>query len=348
MNKFLICLLSLVAVATARADHKAGHAGGGFTMNGNIEAGVATSFGGSSTKGFQWLVDNVEMKNGYTISDKTKVKLNHSFAANNGTALTATGRGQDSRSFYSGVNVGAAGGLMYSIREAYIQHQCSDKVTTTVGLFRNVFGMENMWDRYDMPNYYYSRAYGVWQGNGWNYNLGVKFDLYGVEATVFQSANSTTDARTTPGLALRYKFDVAGGDWTLTPVFSAYFGKWFGAPKDMGFSGGAMWKMGTLWTNLEFEFGQTKSIPAGAALAKDWSLIVEPGFDLGVANLSAKWELTSNTAGAGAATSDMNVSVAISKTYDKMRAKLLYAHNNLGGKFTGHANEVRVLFGTDW
>ena len=141
---------------------------------------------------------------------------------------------------------------------------------------------------------------------------------------------------------------MAGGDWTLTPVLSAYLGKWYGAPKDIGFSGGAMWKMGTLWTNFEFEYGQTKNVATGLANAKDWSLIVEPGFDLGVANLSAKWEMTSNTAGAGAGVSDMNVSVAISKSYDKMRTKLLYAHNNLGGKLGGHANEVRLMFGADW
>ncbi len=345
MNKFLVCMLSLVAVATARADHKAGHTGG-FSMTGNFTGGLATSFGGGGTHGFDWLVDNVEMKNGYTISDKTKVHVNHGFSADNGTRV-ATGRAQDSRNFYSGVTI-AAGGLNYQVREAYVQHQCADKVTTSVGLFRNVFGMENMWDRYDMANYYYSRAYGVWQANGWNYNLGIKWDIYGLEAALFQSTNGGGDTRSTPGLAFRYKFDVAGGDWTLTPVLSAYLGKWFGSPKDIAFSGGAMWKMGTLWTNLEFEYGMTKSIPAGTTTAKDWSLIVEPGFDLGVANLSAKWELTSNTAGAAAAVSDMNISVAISKSYDKMNTKLLYAHNNLGGKLGAHNNEVRLLFGAEW
>ncbi len=348
MNKFLICLLSLVAVTTARADHKAGH-GGGLSMGGNFEAGFATSFGGATKSGFDWLVDNVEFKNGYTISDKTKVTVNHGFSAM-GTTTTpvATGRGQDSRNFYSPAQIGAAGiGMVYQVREAYVTHQCADKVTTSVGLFKNVFGMENMWDRYDMANYYYSRAYGVWQGNGWNYNYGMKWDVHGIEAALFQSTNGGGDTRSTPGLALRYKFDVAGGDWTLTPVLSAYLGKWYGAPKDIGFSGGAMWKMGTLWTNLEFEFGQTKTL-AGVATAKDWSLIVEPGFDLGIANLSAKWEMTSNTAGAGAGVSDMNLSVAISKSYDKMRTKLLYAHNNLGGKLGGHANEVRLMFGADW
>lgn len=353
MNKFLVCMLSLVAVATARADHKAGHSGGGFTMSGNIEGGLATAFGGSSTKGFRWIIDNVEMKNGYTVSDKTKVHIAHGFAVNNGAGNTASfaagaaAGSQDSRSYY-GATIGAAAGLMYNVREAYVTHQCADKITTTVGLFRNVFGMENMWDRFDMHTYYYSRAYGVWQANGWNYNLGMKWDIYGLEATLFQSANTTPDTRTTPGIALRYKFDVAGGDWTLTPVISAYLGKWFGAPKDIGFSGGAMWKMGTLWSNLEFEYGQTKSTATGLAVAKDWSLIVEPGFDLGVANVSAKWELTSNTAAAGAATSDMNVSLAVSKAYDKMRAKLLYTHANLGGKLGGHANEIRLLFGAEW
>lgn len=352
MNKYLVSLLSLVAVATAHADHKADHKGG-FSMSGNFEAGLATSFGGSATKGFDWLVDNVEMKNGYTISDKTKVSVTHGFSAfnsaNAAAATQATGRAQDSRNFFSPATIAAAGlGMSYSVREAYITHQCTDKITTSVGLFKNVFGMENMWDRFDMANYYYSRAYRVWQANGWNYNLGMKWNLYGLEATLFQSIASAADIRTTPGVALRYKFDVAGGDWTLTPVLSAYFGKFFGAPKDIGFSGGAMWKMGTLWTNLEFEYGQTKSIPAGATLAKDWSIIVEPGFDLGVANVSAKWEFTSNTVGAAAGVTDMNISAAITKSYDKMRTRLAYIHNNLGGKLGVHSNEVRLLFGAEW
>jgi hypothetical protein len=341
MNKFLVCLFSLVAVATAHADHKPGHTGG-FSMSGSLEGGLSVGFGGSAAGGVDWLVDNVEMQNGYTISDKTKVTVNHGFSAMSATPTGSAGHAQDSVRFFSPATI-AAGGLAYEVREAYVTHQCADKFTTSVGMFRNIFGMENMWDRYDMANYYYSRAYQTWQGLGWNYNLGVKFDIHGLEATLFQSANSATDTRTTPGVAARYKFDISGGDWTLTPVVSAYFGRWYGAPKDIGFSAGAMWKMGTLWANLEFEYGQQKTT-ANVTSSKDWSIIAEPGFDLGFASLSAKWEFTSNTAG----TTDMNLSAGLTKSYDKLRTRLLYTHNNLGGKLGAHANEVRMLFGAEW
>lgn len=347
MNKYLVCVLSLFVVAAARADHKADHKGP-LSMGGSFEGGLATSFGGATTKGSEWLVDNVEMKNGYTVSDKTKVTVIHGFTANNGVATGQTSRGADSRGFFNPMAmIGGAVGLLYGVREAYVTHQCAEKFNTSVGMFRNVFGFENQWDRYDMATYYYSRAYGVWQGNGWNYNLGVKFNIHGLDATVFQSVNGGGDTRSTPGVALRYKFDVSGGDWTLTPVLSAYFGKFFGAPKDMAFSGGATWKMGALWTNASFEWGQAKPT-AGGTGPKDWSIVVEPGFDLGVANFSAKWEFTENTTAAGAKTNDMNLGVALTKSYDKMRTRILYAHNNLGGKFTGHANEIRLLFGAEW
>lgn len=357
MNKYLVCLLSAFAVAAAHADHAPGHKGA-FTMNGSAEGGFAASFGGTLPKGFNFLVDNIELKKAYTVSEKTKVTMSSAFSVNNGTAAGAWGRALDTRSFYSPAVLGAGGTFTYSVREALISHQCGENWTTSIGLFRTPFGMENMWDRFAMHSYHYTASYGIVHGSlggaalgfagGWTYNTGALMNLYGLEWALFTSAVGGGDTRVLPGTALRYKFDVAGGDWTLTPVVSAYLGRFFGGPKDIGASAGAMWKMGTLWANVEFLYGSSKAVTAGASAAKTWSIWVEPGFDLGFANVSAKWEFNEQTTVAAAKTNDMNLSAAISKNYDKLRTRLVYTHANLGGKLGAHGNELRLLVGAEW
>lgn len=359
----LVCVLCVAAATAVAAPKRApkpspppeatpAPAPAQLTTTGHFEAGIAGSFGGSATRGLQWLVDNFELHHGYSISPTTRATLIHGFAANNVSALRATGRAQDSSSFFSPVTLStvaatattAAGGLTYEVREAYLSHQFSEKFTLSMGLFRNPFGLENLIDRYQLPTYYYSRAYGVWQGLGWNYNLGAKFDFFGVEATFFQSLDSSGANR--PSFAFRYKFEKKGEDWSLVPVASVYLGKLFVGPKDVGFSAGVMAKKKLWFANFEWVFGQRSSIPAGTLVSRDWSAILETGFELPAVTLSAKGELTDNRFPTGA--TDINLGVAVTKTFDRLRAKLLYSHVNLRGNLGSHANELRLLFGVDW
>lgn len=358
--KVAVFCLFLSAAAAASAPPKRGPQSDlavaaepvGLTLNGHFEGGIAGSFGGSAVRGLQWLVDNFELQNGYAVSEKTKVTVIHGFAANNASALRATGRAQDSSAYFSPASIStvpattttAAGGLTYTVREAYLWHRFTEKFSLTTGLFRNPFGMENFVDRYDLPTYYYSRAYGVWQGYGWNYNLGVKVDVAGFEAALFQALDSSGANR--PSLAFRYHVELKQKDGSLTPVLSIYTGKYFVGPKDLGFSAGLMMRKKSFFTNFEAVYGQRKSIPGGATVGQDWSVILEPGVEVGTVTLSAKGELTSNTA--ASTRNDVNLGVAVSKSFDNMRVRALYSHTNLRGNLGSHANELRLLFGARW
>ena len=277
-----------------------------LTTTGHFEAGIAGTFGGSATRGLQWLLDNFELHHGYAISPVTQVVVIHGIAANNGSALRATGGAQDSASFFSPVAISttpatatsAAGGATYHVREAYISHQFSGDFAVTTGLFRNLFGLENLIDRYQLPTYYHSRAHGVWQSMGWNYNFGVKFDVYGLETSFFQALDSSGANR--PSFAFRYKFERKGADWSIKPVASLYMGKFFKGPKDLGLSAGLMLKKKSFFANLEAVAGRRITIPAGTLSSRDWSLVAEPGLELPAATLSAKIELTSNMTPIGA------------------------------------------------
>jgi hypothetical protein len=361
-RKILICCFSLFAACAMGASKRAPKRAPQsepiaapppvLTTSGHFEAGIAGSFGGSATPGLQWLVDNFELHHGYAISPATSVTLIHGFAANNVSALKATGRAQDSASFFSPVSIStspatattAPGGLTYHAREAYITHRFSENFAVTMGLFRNVFGLENLIDRYQLPTYYHSRAHGLWQAMGWNYNLGVKLDIAGFEMTFFQALDSS--GRNRPSLALRYKRELTSGDWSLTPVFSIYAGKFFVGPKDIGVSAGLMAKRKNLFGNFEAVFGQRSSIPAGTLVSRDWSIVAEPGLILPAVTLSVKGELTSNMFPIGL--TDLNLGIAVTKTFDKFRARLLYSHINLRGSLGSHANELRLLFGAEW
>jgi len=359
MRSLLVCLFACLTASAAPKSAAsialavpAKEPASSFTTNGHFEGGIAGSFGGSATRGLQWLVDDFELHNGYSVSDSTKLTVIHGFAANNVSALRATGRAQDSSSFFSPAAIStsaatattAAGGLTYHVREAYLAHRFSPKFQLSAGLIRNVFGLENLVDRYQIATYYYSRAYSLWQSLGWNYTVGAKFELAGLELTFFQALDGTGANR--PSLAARYKIEIKKGDWSLTPVLSVYAGKFFKGPKDLGVSAGLLWRRQNLFFNFEGVFGQRLVLADGSLSSRDWSLILEPGAELGFATLSVKGELSQNRFPVGA--TDFNAGVAVAKTFDRWRAKLLYAHNNLKGDLGVHANELRLLFGTEW
>ena len=204
--------------------------------------------------------------------------------------------------------------------------------------------MENLVDRYEIPTYYYSRAYSLWQSFGWNYTVGAKFEIAGLELTFFQALDITGANR--PSLAARYKLEIKKNESTFTPVFSVYTGKFLKGPKDLGISGGFMWKRKNLLVNFEAVFGQTLAIPDGALTTRDLAFILEPGIELPFATFSVKAELANNRFPVGS--SEVNLGVAITKNVEKWRTKLLYAHNNLMGNLGVHANELRLLFGTEF
>lgn len=349
-----VALVGLFCAAVAQADHATGHEGKGITMGGSIEGGYGYNWGAGATDS-NFLVDHAALNLMGTISDKTSVTISNAFAVNNG-AVAATTANINTTRYFSGAAL-TAGGFTYTNLGAYLTHKWTGSVTTSIGHMRNPFGMEGLFSRYDMPTYYYSSTYTTAQGYGWNYDLGVKFTLTDIlpgtaEIAVMdgQRNNQPGETFSVPAAVVRWWSEMKGGDWTFTPVVSGYFGRWDGGPEDMGLSAGGMLKMGAMWANVEWLMTNRNRNPAGSTREKSMSVYVEPGMDLGMADVSLKGEfVSSDLAASGTNTSDFNVGLSLGKTYaEKYRVRATYQHANLGGKLGTHSNDFRVLFGTKW
>jgi hypothetical protein len=330
-----VCFIGFVAASVAFANHE----GKAPALSGSFEGGIGYSVTPSAASGVQWFVDSVHLNHHFDVSDKTKVIVHNAFAVNGFNA--GPGGTQNGSAYFSGATI-AAGQLTFSNLAAYIQHECSKGVHMSFGNEKTVFGMESLWDRYEMHSYYYSPLYTATQVRGWNYDLSWTSHLTDIvpgslEIQLSDGRNGRGAGGAAFGAALRWMYEYKSNDWSLTPVVSTLLQNWSGSPQDLGIQAGFMYKMGTLWANLDFEY--TKM-----AAAKAWQINVEPGIDFGAAELSLKYDFVNSTT---TSTTDHWIGAAISKTYDdKYRVKATYQHQNLSGKLGAHVNDFRLLFAT--
>lgn len=341
-----LALIAFAWMGVARADHAPGHSG--MVMSGSLEGGYAYS-STTGTKDSQFLVDHAMMSMSGDVSDKLKFHVTNAFSVQNG-ATSALGLLNNTASYFSGATLGAAGGFQFSNLGAYIEHECAKGVYTSVGHMANPWGMENMWSRYDMPTYYYSASHTVAHGYGWDYGVGFNWRFVDVLPGTFEA--SLIDGHTVAGEkfnlagSARWMYELKSGDWSFTPVASTYLGRWKSGPSDLGISAGGMFKMSSFWANAEWVYASRKT-PAGSAgvNAKDWTIYVEPGADLGMANLSVKWQLQNN-----GTNSDMHIGAAVSHVYsDKLRVRLTYEAMNINKKLAAAiSHDFRLLLGTKW
>lgn len=357
-----LCLLGLsLCLVSAQAEGMKG-----FTMSGTFEGGYALSWTKTpaSITSDQVLVDHLGLKTHVDVSDKVKIVINKGIAIRSGSPSQGLNNAFNTTAYYSPVLVATAGGvggfLTFAVNSAYLEHRCHEKVTTWVGHFKVPFGMESMWERYDMHTYYYSGTHTVAQGYGWFYDTGAKIALNDVLPGTMELA--VVDGRNSgqvysPAAAWRWYHQLKMGDGTITPVLSVYAGKWRGEPSDLGFSGGLMWKSsGSVWANAEFMYTSNEPSPTAGTKNKYWGIFVEPGAEFGGINVSAKAEYNNMALGAAASTNDWNVGLALSHDYsDKLRVKLAYQHLGINGNFTPlmgvaatHINDVRILLATKW
>ncbi len=342
-----LALIGMICASGAFADHKAGHEGKGMSMGGTIEGGWALNFttGASSS---HFILDAATMNMTYEVSDKLKVVVGNAFAVGDGGGL-AGGAAANSAVYFSGARLtstNAAPGTAFAFANnaAYLEHKCADGLTTAVGHFMMPFGMESLTSRFDSATYYYSGAYTNANTLGYTYDVGFKFTLTDyipgtTEIAIVDGhrANIAGENKT-PAEAIRWWYEMKSGDMTFTPVVSAYFGR---GADNLGLSGGGMLKSGAWWANAEFVYTSQKT----AATAKTWSVYAEPGFDLGMANFSAKWQLNNN-----GTNSDMDIGVGLTKNYsDKLRVRLLYDFMNVSKKLAAaSSHDVRLLLGAKW
>ncbi len=341
----IFCLV-LASVGNA-AESKTG--GKGASFSGFAEGGWNWQFQ-TGQKQTQFLLDEANMTMNFDVSEKTKVAVSNSMAMTNGKTVDFTGN--HASNYFSNFRLTGTNGLVFANQAAYIEHKCGENWWTTLGHFRTPFGMENMWAKYEMPTYFYSSMYGVANTYSWNYDLGLKVAIGDpipgkLEVAILDGRRNTRgDGDHTPAWALRWWYEWKNGDMSLTPVISSYLGRWRGGPSDLGFTGGLMWKMGTVWANAEFLWNSMKPVGAVDTKTKMMGFYLEPGVDLGMFEVSTKFDWRKVDGG----NSDINLGFSVGHTYaDKLRVRAVYQAANLSKKLgTNVVNDFRLLFGTSW
>ncbi len=350
-----LCFISAVLVFTAQAAHEAGKSP---ALSGSIETGVgyggipadtAGITGTAAASGMQWWVDSVHLKHNFDVSDKTKVVVHNALAL--GTNNNVPTKGQNGVNYFGNALLtgGGTSNFVAANLGAYLQHKCTDNLYTSIGNLPTPFGMESMSSRYDMATYYYSNSISRAYQAGWMYDLGVNLHLADTVAGSLEfsildgrqarGANSNfvnTDPTNTftPAIAARYSYTFKAGEMSIIPVVSTYLGKWRGGPSDLGVTAGVGFKMGAFWANGEFLYTSGKATVASTVKDTQWSAVVEPGFDFGAAEVSAKWEYYNNTVGDSSASptgnGNMNLGLAVAKTWaENYKVKLAFPARQL-------------------
>ncbi len=345
--------LSVVAFAfsfTASANHDTKIP----AMSGNFMGGIGHSW---SPGGAQMFVDGLHLKNRFEVSPKLNVVLHNAFALNSAnTGAAAAGfTAQNGSTYFSQATI-TGGSLSFSNLAAYIEHECSKSMKIAFGHMRTGFGMESMWDRVDMGSYWYSVGYGLTTRNGMGYDMAARFTFMDVLPGALEvsliDGRAARAGNSFGSFGLRWHNDFKNGETTITPVISALVQNFVGGPKDLAFSGGAAMKFAALWLNAEFQYisSETNAILAAGGKNTYWQIMAEPGMDLGMFDLSVKYQFINGKVGAGANNSDHVIGAAIGKTYDdKHTMKLAYQHSFLSKKFAAApTNDIRLLISTKW
>ncbi len=345
--------LSLVlAVQAQGAEEKKG-----LMIGGSFEGGYAHSWGDSVTKGSQFFIDDLNMKFNVNVSDKVKVVVDQHWAANSAGKPTTTATDWNSvAQNFDNLTLGAGGRLTMATQAAYVEHKCGDHMTSQFGFVRTPFGIENMWSRYDSHSYYYSSGFTNQYSNKWDADLGIKstFNNIGnLEVAVLEGRQNTTwDSDDTtansfgymPAVAARWSTGTKAGGMDITPVISGYTGRWRGGPQDVGVAAGATMKMGMLGVNAEYMYSKENHNDTDAGKYTQNNVWVEPTFDLGMVNASAKIDWVNSKTGTAESTSNWNLSGALTHDWDKLRIRGAFTTRNL--KQGTREHDFRVMFGT--
>ncbi|NBX68220.1 MAG: hypothetical protein EBR01_04570 [Proteobacteria bacterium] len=354
--------LSLVlAVQAQGAEEKKG-----LMIGGSFEGGYAHSWADNSAsavnrRGSQFFIDDLNMKFNVNVSDKVKVVVDQHWAVNSdenpyvGTSWNSADQNFDNLTLSGGT-------LRMATQAAYVEHKCGDHMTSQFGFVRTPFGIENMWTRYNSHSYYYSSGFTRQYSNRWDADLGIKstFNYFGnLEVAVLEGrqndtwdgtggGNNLSDANM-PAVAARWSTDVKASGMNITPVLSGYTGRWSGGPRDLGITAGATMKMGMLGVNAEYMYGKESKDGTDAGKAQLHNVWVEPTFDLGVVNASAKIDWVNTKTASNDSVSDWNLSGAVTHDWDKLRIRAAFTTRNLKNRTEGdRQHDFRVMFGTQF
>jgi hypothetical protein len=150
-----------------------------------------------------------------------------------------------------------------------------------------------------------------------------------------------------PAVAARWSTDMKAGGMNITPVISGYTGRWQGDPQDLGITAGATMKMGMLGVTAEYMYSKENHNDTDAGKAQLHNVWVEPTFDLGIVNASAKIDWVNTKVATADSQSDWNLSGAVTHDWDKLRVRAAFTTRNLKNRTPGdRQHDFRVMFGT--
>lgn len=344
--------LSLVlAVQAQGAEEKKG-----LMIGGSFEGGYAHSWGDNIAKGSQFFIDDLNMKFNVNVSDKVKVVVDQHWAAaptgvtfysGTGTQSNPTNWNSSNQVFDNLTLDGAGSALSMATQAAYVEHKCGDHMTSQFGFVRTPFGIENMWTRYDSHSYYYSTGFTNQRTNGWDADLGIKstFNNIGnLEVALLEGRREGASNVNMPSAAARWSTDMKASGMNWTPTISGYTGRWRGGPLDLGISAGTGMKMGAFGVTAEYMYQKVNASDTEASTTKTHNVWVEPTFDLGMVNASAKIDWVNSKTGTADSTSNWNLSGALTHDWDKLRIRGAFTTRNL--KQGTREHDFRVMFGT--
>ena len=339
----------------------------GLMIGGSFEGGYGHGWGDTIARSSQFFIDDLNMKFNVNVSDKIKVVVDQHWAAAPTGTGTASSQWNSNNQVFDNMVIGgnttdSAGHtttnpLSMAIQSAYVEHKCGDHMTSQFGFVRTPFGIENMWTRFDSHSYYYSTGFTSQRTNGWDADLGIKSTFTNVgnlEVAILEGRRNTTwngtgggnnsFSRHMPSAAARWSTGMKASGMDITPVISAYTGRWHGGPLDVGAAAGATMKTGMFGVNAEYMYGKENSNDTDAGKTTMHNVWVEPTFDLGMVNASAKIDWVNNKTASNDSVSNWNLSGAVTHDWDKLRVRGAFTTRNL--KTGTREHDFRVMFGT--
>lgn len=216
-------------------------------------------------RGSQWMLDNLSLK--YR-GKYEKLTFHFDNALSFGAPTNSpTANYTNTSNFYSTKAQIRSGNLIVSNIGAFLTYKMGEKSTLSFGHLRTPFGIEGMYDRVDIPTYYYSNSYTAAQVFGWHYDFGVIFafeDLLPGKIEVGAVDGRHPSARHTdgsdvssPAFTFRYSHRYQSGDVSFHSAASLYMGRFRGRPGDIGFTLGSYMKGKRIRFDLEYLFTST-------------------------------------------------------------------------------------------
>lgn len=261
MRHFLFLLLSYSTLAHSALQSE----WSGYTELGASYGVDAIKTAPQALRGSQWVIDNLQLK---FRGKFDSVVFAFDNALSFGSPSTSpTAPYTNSSNYFSTKAQLRSGNLVLSNIGASLNYRWSETFGVSIGHLRTPFGLEGMYDRIDIPTYYYSNSYTAAQVFGWHYDFGLILGIYDwlpgqIEVGVVDgkhpnARHSNGTEVSSPSFVFRYSSKYAWWDSNFHSAASLYLGRFKGRPNDIGFTLGSYVKKNRWRFDLEYLFTST-------------------------------------------------------------------------------------------